>query len=214
MLRSSGSRSGTALLGLLLVTPTITWAVGTLLSRQPGIAAWRLHRSLVNAVGIDAPFAARLVGFRYPPHGGSLPVSRPIAERIARAVDRMGDGPRRHLRGSDTPRARHLNGLVQLLGDWHPGDDGEGLDRAIASLRSAVDQDPSQAALHSDLSAALWLRVACLCCASSTPLAAQAPVVTFTGEGERLASAAVAASGAAWNIDLTMQADNADPGLP
>jgi hypothetical protein len=55
---------------------------------------------------------------------------------------------------------------------------------------------------------------ALLSLALAAPLAAQAPVVSFSGETERLASASVAANGSAWSIDLTMQADNADAGLP
>ncbi len=50
--------------------------------------------------------------------------------------------------------------------------------------------------------------------ALAAPLAAQAPVVSYAGETERLASASVVANGSAWSIDLTMQADNADAGLP
>jgi hypothetical protein len=50
--------------------------------------------------------------------------------------------------------------------------------------------------------------------AGAGALSAQAPSVSYGAELERLASATVSPSGAAWAIDLTMLADNADASLP
>lgn len=132
-------------------------ALCCLLVRQPGLSAWRLRSSLVAAVGTEPLFAARLAGFRYPPRDDSHPHPRGMADRVARAVGRLGGDARRHLRGLDTPDARHLKGLTQLLGA--AGERGtRDLAQTIGSLRGAVDADPTHAMFRSDLAAVLWLR--------------------------------------------------------